>query len=355
MMPNQSYSRIDTLELKDLIIQKIGHQRAEKYFDMIRRLFSSKISKCEFDKFCNPTIGRENIHLHNRLIKSIIKNACLAKAPPLRGTRKAGSTHNAKVENGYPVNCLQSIYGDAFPKSPRKVRSPLNRDHRKLRDRPVPLVPNGKLQNKASDLSISKAQEQHELLSLGSRPPVEVASVEDGEEVEQDAGSPSIQSRSPVTAPLGISMNLGGSRKSLHNVSVCGAYHPETCQNRGELPDTRSLRGRLQRKLEMEGLSVSVDCVNLLNNGLDAYLKRLIEPCIRLAGSRHENEHLKQPNNLYIHGSNGMPGRGDMQRETKPAYATMLDFHAAMELNPQILGEDWATQLEKISLQASEE
>ncbi|KAL6219014.1 hypothetical protein ACLB2K_012221 [Fragaria x ananassa] len=345
MMPNQSYSRIDTLELKDLIIKKIGHQRAERYFDMIRRLFSAKISKCEFDKFCNQTIGRENIHLHNRLIKSIIKNACLAKAPPLRGVKKAGSL-NAKVDNEYPGSCLQSI----FPKSPRKVRSPLNRDHRKFRDRPIPLMPNGKPQNMVSEEPISKAQEQHELLSLGSRPPVEVASVEDGEEVEQDAGSPGIQSRSPVTAPLGISMNLGGSRKFLHNVSVFGAYRPKTCQNCGELPDTRSLRGRLQQKLEMEGMTVSTDCLNLLNNGLDAYLKRLIEPCIRLAGSRHEKE---QPNSLYIHGSNGMIGRGDMLREAK--YATMVDFRAAMELNPQILGGDWATQLEKISLRAYEE
>ncbi|XP_050363899.1 uncharacterized protein LOC126782648 [Argentina anserina] len=353
MTPNQSYSRINTSELKDLIIQKIGKQRAERYFDMIRRLFSYKINKCEFDRFCNQTIGRENIHLHNRLIKSILKNACLAKAPPLRGVRKAGSTLNAKVENGYPGSCLQSIYGDGFPKSPRKVRSPLNRDHRKFRDRPIPLVPNGKPQNFASEEPLPKVQEQHELLSLGSRPPVEVASVEDGEEVEQDAGSPGIQSRSPVTAPLGISMKLGGSRKSLHTVSVGGAYRPETCQNCGELPDTRSLRARLQHKLEMEGMTVSTDCLNLFNNGLDAYLKRLIEPCIRLAGSRHEKDHFNQQNSLYIHGSNGMTGRPEMQREL--SYATMVDFRAAMELNPQILGEDWATQLEKIFLPASEE
>ncbi|ONH91872.1 hypothetical protein PRUPE_8G141100 [Prunus persica] len=357
MVPNQSYTRIDTLELKGLIIQRIGHQRAEKYFDLIRRLFSSKISKCEFDKFCNRTIGRENVHLHNRLIKSIIKNACLAKVPPLTGIKKGGSTLNVKVANGCQKNGFQSVNADAFPQSPRKGRSPVNRE-RKFRDRPSPLGPNGKPQNLASEEFISKALEQQsasELLSLGSRPPVEVASVEDGEEVEQDAGSPSIQSRSPVTAPLGI--NLGGSRKALPNVSLCSTYHPETCQNCGELPDTRSLRSRLERKLELEGVSVSVDCVNLLNNGLDAYLKRLIEPCIQLAGTRHGNEHLKQLSGSYPYkdGLNGMSLPRNMQRERKSTYVTVSDFSTSVELNPQILGADWAIQREKIVLCASEE
>ncbi|XP_068324532.1 uncharacterized protein [Pyrus communis] len=351
MVLNQSFSRIDTLELKALIVRKIGHQRADKYFDLIRRLFSSKISKCEFDKFCNRIIGRENVCLHNRLIKSILQNACLAKPPPLTGVQKRGRTLNVKVANGYQKGGLHSINADAVSPSPHRILSPVDRE-RKFQDRPSPLGPNGKSQH------FSKAQEQQsatELLSLGSRPPVEVASVEDGEEVEQDAGSPAIQSRSPVTAPLGI--YLGGSRKSLPNVSVSGAYHPVTCQNSGELPDTRSLRNRLERKLEKEGINVSIDCVNLLNNGLDAYLKRLMEPCIRLAGTRHGNDHLKQLSGSYPYndGSNGMLRGRHMQRETKSTFATMSDFSASVELNPQMLGVDWPIQLEKIVLRASEE
>ncbi|XP_021832772.1 uncharacterized protein LOC110772627 [Prunus avium] len=356
MLPNQSYSRIDTSELKFTIVQKIGHQRAEKYFDLTRRLFGLKISKCDFNKFCIRTIGRENVHLHNKLIRSIIKNACLARTPPLTGIRKTGGALNAKVAIGYQKSCAQPVYGDAFPQCPRKGRSAVNRD-RKCRDRPSPLGPNGKPQNIAYEELISKAHEQQsptELLSLDSRPPIEVAS-EDGEEVEQVAGSPAIQSRSPVTAPFGISMYLGGSRKAFPNVSVCGGtYHRETCQNCGELPDTKSLRSRLERKLEMEGIGVSVDSVNLLNNGLDTFLKRLLEPCIRLAGTRHGDEHLKQLNGLYICGSNGTLRGGHMQRETKSTFASMLDFCAAVELNPQILGENWAIQLEKIVLLKSE-
>ena len=358
MSLNQSYSRIDTLELKAMIVQKIGLQRAEKYFDQLRKLFSFKISKCEFNKSCVRTIGRENVSLHNQLIRSIVKNACLSKVPPIKNIRKLQSTLNVTITNGSQRNNLQSLYGDAFTPSPRKGRSPVNRE-RKFRDRPSPLGPYGKPQSVTCEKLIPKAQEQQsatELLSLGSRPPVEVGSVEDGEEVEQDAGSPGVQSRSPVTAPFGISMNLGGARKALSNILIGNNNWPETCHNSGQLPDTRSLRSRVKQKLEMEGLSISVDCVNLLNNGLDAYLKRLIEPCVRLAGSRCGNERLKQLNGQFIRGPNGtiVPIRHAQSQPTSTC-ASLLDFCAAMELNPKVLGEDWAIQLEKIALRASEE
>ncbi|GLU09070.1 hypothetical protein SLE2022_259470 [Rubroshorea leprosula] len=354
MTVNRSFVRVDTLEIRALIIRKIGHQRAEKYFDQLRRLFSLKISKNEFDKSCIRTIGRENVPLHNQLIRSIIKNACNSKIPPLKTPRRVGSNVNV---NGYQRNCLQSLYGDGFPSSPRRGRSPVSRD-RRFHDRISPLGPLGKPQNVACAESVSKVQEQQsptELLSLGSRPPVEVASVEDGEEVEQAAASPCVQSRSPVTAPLGISTNFGGARKALSNILTCNNYHSESCQSSGELPDTRSLRSRLELKLEMEGINVSLDCVNLLNNGLDAYLKRLIEPCVGLAASTSGSEHLKQTNSQFNPSLNGVLPQSYFQRSRKSFYASMLDFRVAMELNPHLPGHDWSTQLEKICLRASEE
>ena len=357
MGSNEMNSRIDTLELKSLILKKFGHQRADKYFDQLTRLFSLKITKCEFDKFCLRIIGRENISLHNHFIRSILKNTCLGKVPPHKGVERAGSNLTVKTANGYKRNCLQSLYREAFPSSPRKGRSPVSRD-RKCRDRPSPLGPLGKPQSMACEELNSRAQEQQsatELLSTGSRPPIEFASVEDGEEVEQMAVSPGVQSRSPVTAPYGILMNLGGSRKALSNISRGSNYIPETCLNSGELPDTRSLRSHLEQKLEMEGIGVSLDCVNLLNNGLDVYLKRLIEPCMALAGSRCDNEQLKSASGEFIPGLNGtLPGRY-AQRQRKSVNASMLDFRFAMESNPQILGEDWPVQLEKISLRGFEE
>lgn len=307
MLIDKGFARVDTLEIRALIIRKIGRQRAEKYFDQLSRLFSLKISKNEFDKSCMRTIGRENVRIHNQLIRSIIKNACNAKVPPHKTARKVG-------------------IGGAAPKG----RSCVPRD-RKFQDRPSPLgKPRSELEHESPT----------ELISLGSRPPVEVASVEDGEEVEQAAVSPGVQSRSPVTAPLGI----GGSRKTLYNNSTCNSRHLERCQNSKELPDTRTLRTRLEQKLEMEGISVSLDCVNLLNNSLDTYLKRLLQPCVGLAASTRGYMHLNQPNQNLRY----------LQRSKESFYASMLDFRVAMEQNPQLLGEDWPTQLEKICLRASE-
>ncbi|KAJ6777279.1 TRANSCRIPTIONAL ADAPTER 1 [Salix koriyanagi] len=227
-----------------------------------------------------------------------------------------------------------------------------------LRTTQVPPGPLGKPHGVACEELNAGAQEQQsatELLSLGSRPPVEVASVEEGEEVEQMAGSPFVQSRSPVTAPLGISMNYSGSRKALSNASLSSNYLKGTCLRTGKLPDSRSLRHWLEQKLQMESISMSLDSVNLLNNGLDAYLKRLIEPCMALAGSRHGNEYLKRASGQFIPGLNGaLPGKY-IHRETESVCASMLDFRVAMESNPQILGDDWPTQLEKISLHGFEE
>ncbi|KAL1296115.1 hypothetical protein AAHE18_19G259900 [Arachis hypogaea] len=293
----RKYTRIDTLELKALLGRRVGHQRADKYFDQLRRLFSSKISKSEFDRVCIMVIGRENIPLHNQFIRAILKNACLAKFPPPpkpRGSARLGSVSSVEVSNGRQSSSILTPSGDAL--------SRLAAQDLKFKARQNSL---GKQQSLASDEFAFKTQEQQsatELNSLDSRAPV---SVEDGEEVRQTAGSPSIQSRSPVTAPLGISMNLGCNRKLASNVSLCSKYYPETCHSMGDLPDTRSLRRRLEQKLEKEGLTVTVDCVNLLNNALDSYMKRLIESSLVLAGSRVGNEQIRLPSRQLIN-SNGM-------------------------------------------------
>ncbi|VVA99849.1 unnamed protein product [Arabis nemorensis] len=302
MGSDQCFARLNILEIKSLIYQKIGHSRADCYFDQLGKFLTSRISKSEFDKLCFKTIGRENIPLHNRLVRSILKNASVAKSPPPPRYLKKS----------------QSLYGDsAFPPSPRKCRS------RKFRDRPSPLGPLGKPQSitTTNDESMSKVQ----------RLPMEV---EDGEEVEQMTGSPGVQSRSPLTAPLGVSMN--GVRKSIFSTSLCSnGIKRETCQSSGELPDTKTLRARLEHKLEMDGIKLSMDSANLLNTGLDAFIRRLIEPCLNLASSRVREMNSQQKRAL--------------------SNISMLDFRAAMELNPRVLGEDWPIHLERICSRASEE
>ncbi|PPR82828.1 hypothetical protein GOBAR_AA37888 [Gossypium barbadense] len=156
---------VNTLELKSRIERKIGRVNAEKYFHLVARFLSLKIGKPEFDKLCIDTIGVE-------------------------------------LPNGYRRSNLQSLCKD-IPQSPRKGRTP-NLQDRKLRDRWSPLGPHGK------NPKVQQQQSATELLSLGSRLP---GSVEDGEEVNQAEGSPSIHSRSPVGSPLGISFNSKETRK----------------------------------------------------------------------------------------------------------------------------------------------
>ncbi|XP_041995560.1 uncharacterized protein LOC121745641 [Salvia splendens] len=325
MVASSHVNRIDTIQLKELLFEKIGHQRGQTYFDQLQRFLCSKLSKADFDKSCIETIGRENLPIHNRLIRSIIQNACQAKTPPQKA-RKVDAL-GVKVANGHPKNHLQSIYGDAFPHSPRKCRSPINR---KFRDRPSPLGPLGKSPSLTYEETVSRIQEQQsaaELQTLSGRPPTAAASVEDGEEVEQRAMIPVPHRWSSITAPLGVSLDLGG---------VCKASHScPSCQTNGELPDTRSLGRRLQKKLASEGVGITLDGANLLNKGLDVYLKKMISQCIGVAGSRGVD-----PLTLARH-SNG-------KRRMQPYNASVLDFRVAMQSNPSVIGENWSTQLEKL-------
>lgn len=349
MVGSHHFTRIDTLELKELIYERIGHERAEKYFDQLKRFLSSKLSKVDFDKSCIQTIGRENLCLHNRLIRSIVQNACQAKTPPQKA-RKVEAL-GLKVANGCPRSYLQSLYGDAFPHSPRKCRSPISRD-RKFRDRPSPLGPLGKSPSITCEETVSRVQEQQsaaELQTLSGRPPMGTASVEDGEEVEQFAVIPSSRRWSSITAPLGVSVNMDGARKALLSGSSCHNV-TETCQSNGELPDTRSLGRRLQKKLALEGVGISLEGANLLNNGLDVFMKRVISQCIGIAGPQCVDPRTiaRESNGEMISRSNGMLPRRYADMTMQSTYTSMLDFRVAMESNPSILGADWSTQLEKI-------
>ncbi|KAL6220336.1 hypothetical protein ACLB2K_008092 [Fragaria x ananassa] len=328
MPASMQFSRIDTSELKDQIVRRVGGPKADKYFNLLTRYLSLKIHKHDFDRLCIETIGKENVCLHNHLIRSILRNASLSKTPPSRKSSFAGSL-NVKVANGYQKSSLQLLCRD-FPRSPKKERTPNLRDRR------------AKNRLTSSEAFIAKIQVQEratELLSLGGRPP---GSDEDGEEVDQAADSPSIHCIRPLSAPLGIPLNTGRAKKLLIKGSAPASYN-ETCLDSGELPDTSSLRKRLKQKLEMEGMEMSEDCANLLNNGLDAFLKRLIKPCLELAGSRCPDKHIDREHSHDMR---------NVQRPSRPYSASVLDFRTALDLNPQLLGEDWPTKLEKVSLHA---
>lgn len=347
MPASRQFSRIDTLELKSQLEKKLGYPKAEAYFNLLTRYLSVKISKQEFHRLFIGTIGKEHVHLHNQLLRSILQNSCLSKTPPPKMSKVLNSL-SIKVSNGFQKSSLQSLCRD-IPQSPRKGRTPNLRD-RKFRDRLSPL---GKSHSVACEDSIPKILEQQsatELLSLGSRPP---CSVEDGEEVEQAAGSPSIHSRSPVRAPLGLPQNAKRTQKLLFRGAAPIVYS-QTCHVDGELPDTTSLKKRLEQKPELEGLKLSSDYADLLNCSLDIFLKRLIKPSLELSGSISGDKRLEGGHIRVVPGLNGMWPVRYVEKSNRPSSASILDFRVAMELNPQLLGEDWPTKLETVCLQASE-
>lgn len=321
--------RIDTYQLKLWIERKIGQQRAEKYFTALSKYLSLKLSKSEFEKFCIGLLGRDNICLHNALMRAIIKNACAAKTPPPKDGMMQPSFH-VKVPNGYQRGTLQSLCRDVFPQSPRKGRTPTLRD-RRFKDRPCPLRPHWKTHSAACEDNAPKEREHQsatDLLSLG--------------------GS---HSRSRVTAPFGIFLSARDTRKV-----VCHRSAPlhgiETCNSTRELPDSNSLNQWLEQKLETEGLQISTDAINVLNTGLDVFLKRLIKPCLDLAGSKSQH---KRIHDQAVSASNKTRPIKYIQKPSNLFSVSMLDFRSAMELNPRILGEDSRIQLEKVSFHAYEE
>lgn len=415
MQPQQG-SRIDLGDLKAQIVKKIGTERSKKYFYYLSRFLSRKLSKSDFDKSCFRVLGRENLPLHNQLIHSILKNAHQAKtAPPIQEAGPAKSLlGNAQSSPGeedgrdqagalVPNQNIPVWSNGVLPVSPRKIRSGM----RKLKDRPSPLGPNGKVESFSHHamgaenngikmigengsltpydyqrpmqhlLSVAEQPEreregsvQHRVsLRIPSKDRTEGAEFQRGEEVGQ--ASQYSLSTSPLLAPLGIplcSSSIGGSRKA---TPVPSGGDFINFYDGGGLSDTETLRKRMEQIAVAQGVGeVSMECANVLNNMLDVYLKKLIRSCVELVASRSNNQPSKYPvhkqqlqgkvingmwpnNHMYM--QNNTAPQKVMQEQKPRSSISLLDFKVAMELNPQQLGEDWPLLLEKISMQSFEE
>ncbi|KAK9281135.1 hypothetical protein L1049_004028 [Liquidambar formosana] len=395
MQPRYQHPRINLVDLKAQFVKKLGLEKSKQYFYLLNKLLSLKLSKVEFNKLCFRIIGRENVPLHNQLIRSILKNACCAKVPP--------PTHGKEALESTILN------GDIFQFSSQKIRLE-NRD-RKKGDCPGPFAPNGKADFYSHSLTVTgdggfdgilengdltpydtwKPVQHHQGLmrdlenegefsphKLANLPPIkrsspdgpfsvhsnnriEVEAVEDGKKVSD---------RSTLSAPLGIplcSLSVGGARRAFPLENSCKNV---SSFDSGGLIDTEALKEHMELIAASQGLEgVSMDCANLLNNGLDAYLKGLIRSCIELVGARSGHEPLKniiQKNKSRGKLVNGvLPGHHyQMQGSRRPSEAmqeqrshcpiSLLDFKVAMELNPRQLGEDWPLLLEKICMHAFE-
>uniref|UniRef100_A0A0D9VBR5 Uncharacterized protein n=1 Tax=Leersia perrieri TaxID=77586 RepID=A0A0D9VBR5_9ORYZ len=74
--------RINTMEIKQLIQTRLGQERANRYFTYFKMFLSARMEKSVFDRLIIQTIGRENIRLHNHLLRSILRNASLPMQRP---------------------------------------------------------------------------------------------------------------------------------------------------------------------------------------------------------------------------------------------------------------------------------
>lgn len=396
--------RVDLGELKMHIVKKIGVERSRRYFYYLGRFLSQKLTKSEFDKSCYRLLGRENLALHNKLIRSILRNASVAKSPP-PPVHKTGHPEKLLVL-GREDGPEQS--GSLTPNHNRndtvwsngvlpKVRS--GTCDRTIRDRPSPLGPNGKVESLlqlplcredksgnrntengdlgpfAYQISGRYADERSgaflcpaEKMRIAEKGQV-AAPVSRDDEAQEEQGR-LILSTSPVIAPLGIpfcSASVGGARRT---VPVSTRADFISCYDSGGLSDTEMLRKRMENIAVTQGLGgVSAECSSMLNNMLDVYLKKLIKSCVDLAGARSMNGTTPGKPTLDKQQSqdeivNGVRPSNSLHMQTcnQPSDITqeqhsvsLLDFRVAMELNPQQLGEDWPLLRERISVRLFEE
>ncbi|XP_059299735.1 uncharacterized protein LOC132052280 [Lycium ferocissimum] len=421
MQPPHQHSRINLSELKAQIVKKLGPEGSKQYFHYLSRLLSLKISKVEFDKHCFRILGRENIPLHNQFIRSILRNACNAKVPPPineGGIVKPGIAVGSKEplddaydQNGVHVSSNQASgqpglsNGDVLPLSPKKARTGF-RD-RRAGDRRSVLGQNGKTSfafqqtttMESSDFEIikengdlnppnGKGTVQHHQgimqqtdderqgfsqetakFSVMKRSLENSVSLQNKKDKSRDDGK-EMHARSQLQAPFGVPfcpVSVGGARRP---VPLATSSRCVSSSSFGALLDSVTLRERMEQIAAEQGLDgVATDCANLLNNGLDSYLKGLVKSCLQLVGARsgHEpttNNTKKQE--TYMKLVNGLrPGyhlqmNGGRSSEAVHEHApgnlvSLQDFRIAMELNPQQLGEDWSLLLEKVCTHAVEE
>lgn len=369
----QQHSRINLSELKAQIVKKLGPERSQRYFNCLNRFLSQKLGKAEFDKLCYLTFGRENLHLHNQLIGSILKNACNGRVPPPVPDKEApqlvklGRKRSPQKEGGpspaqapMPPSLIWGN-GDVLPMSPRRSRSG-TRD-RRSRDRPSPLGRNGKTDPTShllvaddeaarksvmengdwNSCDLERPMQHHQgpaeqpedergisllppakrprikrsppdgLVPVHSKYPVDAVVVEDEEVAEHPTAMNS--TRSPLQAPLGIpfcSASVGGARRALPVASSSGSFASSV--DCGELSDTESLKKRMEQIAGIVRLNgVSMDCANLLNNALDTYLKGLIRSCVEQVMVKSAQEPIK-------HSMNKLPPHGNLINGVLPGH-----------------------------------
>ncbi|KAK2651817.1 hypothetical protein Ddye_011673 [Dipteronia dyeriana] len=325
--PNQAHLRINLAELKAQLAKRLGPDRSKLYFYYLNKLLSLKLSKVEFNKFCLRVIGRENVKLHNKLIHSILENACKANVPPLASTQDENGFEI--TSGGYEQN------GEVLLSSPLGSRSGISVGSDgdfSSRQSTITSSENGDLDS----CKIHKPVQHHQVISKETNTegevvihhPAKISGSTDGLLSVDSSSQPSEVlfvgdgkepfTRSSIQTPLGIpffSDSVGGACQAPH-VARCGRCY--SSYDSGRLPDTEMLKERMLEIVVAHGLEG-------IRSGHD------------LMGSNVHKHH------SYVKPVNGgFPGY-DFQ-------ISLPDFKVAMGLNPQQLGEDWPLLLERICI-----
>ncbi|WOH05488.1 hypothetical protein DCAR_0624905 [Daucus carota subsp. sativus] len=419
MQPPHQHSRINLAELKAQIARKLGPDRSMQYFNCLKKLLGLKINKAEFHKVCRGIVGRENIPLHNQFISAILKNAYTAKVPPLLNEIEVLKANKAvgnkeSPSDGYQQNGTHSAInqppihaglsnGDILPLSPKKART--SAQNRRVGDRRSALGPTGKtnllsqkspttdrsdcnviLENGESiQPDIRKAVHHHHGLNqeteFSRNHTTKISTVSAVDRISgqskgkkdlfiKDDGT-ELSARRFLHPPLGIPICAASTAGSHRALRLGSSSKVVSSSDVGGLLDTTTLRKRMEHIAATQGLEgVSLDSANILNNGLDTYLKGLIRSSIALAGSRsghgqvNQKIHKHQALVKLINGVSPSPHYRMQSNSSSPEVMhenthrcpiSMQDFKVAMELNPQQLGEDWPLLLEKICTCADDE
>jgi len=355
--------RINLGEIKLKLVKRIGPERAKKYFEHLQRFLSLKLSKTVFDKFCLTILGHDNIQLHNHLICSILHNACQATGPPTVSTPKSigvAKNSNHVLSPTVPVSDIGDVLHHHV-----KDHYPRSRNAHVLQE-------NGAVH--LSKLKRFPQPQQSELVEqLSKRSCVENAYSNLSDSTNRNcpgvSGREYVEAvaqhvRGPITAPLGVAFcsghigHFGGNLRTLTLPSSASSDDSICCYDLGQLCDTSSLRQRMGRIAETEGLDgVSLECANSLNNGVDFFLKQLIGSCMELVSARSQHDRInhmalkQQLSQKLINGvqlQNQVHGRS---ATTCPQIrsVSLQDFKALSETNPQLLGVNASLVLEKMN------
>ncbi|XP_020598009.1 uncharacterized protein LOC110037651 [Phalaenopsis equestris] len=188
---------------------------------------------------------------------------------------------------------------------------------------------------------------------------LEASEMEEGKRIK-------IKELNSIQAPIGVSYgpsSVGGKRRSFPSAVACN-------RDNGELYNSEDLKRSMERVAEAQGIKVTLGCADLLNIALNAHLKRILKFTIELARGRSMHKPTKDPvlrqqfNGRPLNGiwagnhmklQNGLESMNVNNVHRNQYMISMQDFQAAMELNPQQLGHNWPSLLERISLHSFKE